>query len=272
MSGRITAHRVARVLASLTGSQKLLLEHLATAKLLSGSQLRRLTDSRSVYERRALQRDLKTLTELRVFARLARRVGGVRAGSDSFVYALDVVGQRILDPRPRRQWRRPWTPGVRVLGHTLAVSDLYVRLVEADRQGHLDLLHFATEPHCWRDFAGPGGARLTLKPDAHTVIATEDHELHYWIEVDRSTESLTWITDKAKAYSRYFNTGREQQQEGVFPLCLWIAPDQQRAAGLTDALARLPADHWQLHRVTTTDAAIYALTGQQQHVIEGTRP
>lgn len=274
MSGRITAQRVARVQASLTGSQRLLLEHLGTAKLLSGSQLRRLTDSRSVYERRALQRDLKTLTELRVFARLARRVGGVRAGSDSYVYALDVVGQRILDPRPRRQWRRPWTPGVRVLDHTLAISDLYVRLVEADRAGQLDLLHFATEPHCWRTFAGPGGARLTLKPDAQTVIATQDHERHYWIEVDRSTESLTWITDKAKAYSRYFDTGREQQAQGVFPLCLWIAPDQQRAAGLTDALARLPADHWQLHQVTTTDAAMYALTAQQQQqqLIEGTRP
>ena len=150
MSGRITLQRVARVQASLTGSQKLLLDHLATAKLLSGSQLRRLTGSRSVYQRRALQRDLKYLTEQRVFARLARRVGGVRAGSDSYVYALDVVGQRILDPRPRRQWRRPWTPGVRVLDHTLAISDLYVRLVEADRQGQLDLLYFATEPHCWR--------------------------------------------------------------------------------------------------------------------------
>lgn len=272
MSGRITLQRVARIQASLTGSQRLLLEHLGTAKLLSGSELRRLTDSRSVYQRRALQRDLKYLTEQRVFARLSRRVGGVRAGSDSYVYALDVVGQRILDPRPRRQWRRPWTPGVRVLDHTLAISDIYVRLVEADRQRHLDLLHFATEPHCWRDFAGPGGARLILKPDAHTVIATQDHEHHYWMEIDRSTESLTWITDKAKTYSRYFDTGREQQEQGVFPVCLWIAPDEHRAAGLTDALARLPADHWQLHQVTTTDSAIHALAGHQHHLIEGTRP
>lgn len=272
MSGRITLQRVAGVRASLTSSQKLLIEHLGTAKLLSGSQLRRLTESQSVYQRRALQRDLKQLTERRVFARLARRVGGVRAGSDSFVYALDVVGQRILDPRPKRQWRRPWTPGVRVLDHTLAISDFYVRLVEADREGQFHLFHFATEPHCWSDFAGPGGARLTLKPDAHTVIARLDQELHYWIEIDRATESLTWITDKARAYARYYDTGNEQETTGVFPLCLWIAPDQQRAAGLTDALARLPADHWQLHRVTSTDAAIHALTGQQQHLIEGTRP
>ena len=282
MSARITAKRVAAIQRQLHASEERIIEHLATAKLLTGRQLRSLTDSITIYQRRALQRDLKHLTDLRVLARLNRRIGGIKAGSDSFVYALDVVGQRIVHPEPRRQWRAPWTPSIRIVAHALAVSDLYVRLHNADQHHQFELLHFATEPHCWRSFTGPGGGRLILKPDAHVVVGTTtengDSEHHAWIEVDRNTESLTWITEKAKTYARYHTTGREQATQGVFPICLWIAPDEQRAAGLSAALARLPAEHWHLHQVTTTDHALRALTGDQpdepdqHHVIEGTTP
>lgn len=272
MSGRITAKRVALVHRQLNPAQECIVEYLATAKLLSGRQLRCLSDSSTIYQRRALQRDLKHLTELRVVARLGRRVGGIKAGSDSFVYALDVVGQRIVHPEPRRQWRPPWTPSVRILAHALAVSDLYVALHGADRSHRIELLHFAAEPNCWRTFTGPGGGRLILKPDAHVVVATEDSEHHAWIELDRATESLTWITEKAKTYARYHATGREQSTEGVYPRCLWIAPDDNRAAGLTDALSRLPSEQWQLHQVTTTDHALGALVGEEQPVTEGTTP
>ncbi len=271
MSGRITAKRVALVAQELTGPQTRIIEHLAVAKILTGQQLRSLTGSDSVYRRRALQRDLKHLSEVRVLARLGRRVGGVRAGSDGFVYALDVIGQRITDPAPRRQWRKPWTPGVRTLDHALAVSDLYVQVIEADRGQHLDLLWFSTEPRCWRSFTGPGGARLTLKPDAHVVLGVGEREHHAWCEIDRSTESLAWITEKAKVYARYHATGKEQAHEGVFPRCLWIAPDQSRAAGIAEALSRLPAGQWHLHHVTTSTDALQALTNEHQ-VIEGTTP
>lgn len=272
MSGRITARAVAATQAQLVANDYQLIEHLATAKLLTGKQLRILSSATTVYERRSLQRRLLRLTELRVMARLDRRVGGARAGSDSYVYALDVVGQRIVDDEPRRQWRKPWTPSIRILAHALAVSDLYVELMQAERNQDLELLHFAAEPACWRSFVGPGGAHLTLKPDAHVVLGIGETEQHAWIEMDRATESLTWITEKAKTYARYFATGKEQTRFGVFPRCLWIAPDQNRADGLTDALSRLPPDHWQLHHVTTTNGALEALTGQQQHLNEGPRP
>jgi len=272
MSGRVTAKWVAAIQAELVDSDFVLIEHLATAKLLTGKQLRVLVNAVTVYDRRALQRRLLRLTELRVLSRLNRRVGGKKAGSDSYVYALDVVGQRIVDSEPRRQWRKPWTPSIRTLAHALAVSELYVRLTEAERRGELELLQFAAEPFCWRSFVGPGGARLVLKPDAHVVIGVGDSEQHAWIEVDRNTESLAWITEKAKAYARYYWTGKEQSRFDVFPRCLWIAPDQQRAEGLTQALSRLPADQWQLHHVTTTNNALTALSGEQQPVIEGTQP
>jgi hypothetical protein len=261
MTGYVTTKRVAAIRNQLTRSDWTLLHNLDVTKLLSGRQLRQLQNAHTGTERRRLRADLRRLTELRVLARLNRRVGGVRAGSDSFVYTIDVVGQRLIDPSPRRQWRKPWTPGVRILVHALAVSDLYVNLVHADRDGLLELLSFASEPRCWRSFVGPGGARMVLKPDAHLIVGVGETELHAWIEVDRSTESLAWITEKAKAYHRYFLTGREQEQSGVFPRALWLAPDPKRASQLAEALSRLPAEHWQLHQVTTADQALAVLTG-----------
>lgn len=261
VSGHVTSKRVDGVRDQLTRSDWTLLDHLATTKLLCGQQLRRLVNASTPSEQRGLRRQLQRLTDLRVLGRLSRRVGGIRRGSDSFVYALDIVGQRLIDPSPRRQWRKPWTPNVRILDHALAVSDLYVELIEADRSGVLELLRFASEPRCWRSFVGPGGARMILKPDAHLIVGTGDTDQHAWIEVDRSTESLTWITEKAKAYHRYFVSGREQTTNGVFPRALWLAPEPKRASQLAEALSRLPAEQWQLHQVTTSDQALAVLTG-----------
>lgn len=272
MSGRITAKRVAHIQSQLGDDDLHVLKHLALTKLVCGHQVRRLTSSVSVHERRALQRRLLHLTELRVLSRLGRRIGGVKAGSDGYVYALDVVGQRIVDPEPRRQWRPPWTPSVRTLNHALSVSELYVRLVEAERTGSLELLSFTTEPACWRSFVGPGGARLILKPDAHLIVGTDETEIHAWIEMDMATESLAWITEKARTYGRYFATGKEQTQHGVFPTCLWIAPDQARANGLIDALSRLPAEDWQLHQVTTATDTLDDLLGQHQLITGEPQP
>jgi hypothetical protein len=265
MSGRVTAKRVALVRDQLSSSDWKLIGHLATTKLASGRQLRSLINAHTSTETRRLRADLQRLTELRVTARLNRRVGGVRSGSDSFVYALDVLGQRITDPTPKREWRRPWTPTVRILDHGLAATDLYVSIVDADRSGELELLRFATEPACWRTFTGSGGGRLVLKPDAHIIVATDESERHAWIEVDRATESLGWITEKAKVYGRYFDSGREQERHGVFPRTLWIAPDAHRAEQLAGALGHLRAEEWQLHHVATTSTALQALIGREVH-------
>lgn len=272
MTRYVTAKRVATVRNQLSPSDWSLLDHLAITKLLTGQQLRRLVDATTTTRARRLRKRLQHLVELRVLGRLDRRVGGIRRGSESFVYALDVVGQRLIDPSPRRQWRKPWTPNVRILDHTLAVSDLYVELINADRSGVLELLSFTTEPRCWRPFVGPGGARMILKPDAHLIVGTGETEHHVWIEVDRSTESLTWITEKAKAYHRYFLTGREQTTTGVFPRALWLAPDPRRASQLAEALSRLPAEHWQLHQVTTSDQVLAVLTGINTNTDGDPRP
>jgi hypothetical protein len=259
MSGRITARVVTTTKARLTDTDRLLIGHLATVRQLSGRQIRDLVDAQTESPQRSIRRQLVRLTELRVIARLGRRIGGQKAGSDGFVYSLDVLGQRLVNDGPQRRWRRPWTPSPRVFDHHQAVSQVYVDLAVAARRGDLELISFRGEPRCWRSFVGPGGGRLHLKPDAQVVVADGEFEHHLWIELDRATESLPWIAEKAKAYERYFRTGREQERTGVFPRCLWLTTTPKRMDALITTLGRLPQEQWQLHQVALASDVVQAV-------------
>jgi hypothetical protein len=187
-----------------------------------------------------------------VLTRLDRTIGGQRAGSAGLVYALGPAGQRLLYPN-RRRFRPVWTPRTSYLRHALAVSELYVCLRELERSTSMELLAYESEPKCWRPYFGPGGARSILKPDALAVLGIDDYEDRYFIEADCSTEHRPHIVAKAKTYVRYWQSGREQVETGIFPYVLWVAPDEPRAAFLVDVLASLPPEHWQIFMVATAD-------------------
>src|SRR5262249_19171458 len=161
------------------------------------------------------------------------------------------------DPGGAR-YREPWTPGGGYLKHALAVSEIYVELMTD--KSEWKLLDFAAEPACWRYFNGLGGQRLVLKPDALILGSSADYEDRYFVEVDRATEPLTRILQKARLYVSYWQSGREQAAEGIFPQVLWITPTERRAQQITDALGTLDADAWQLFAVTTTELASRFIT------------
>jgi len=202
--------------------------------------------------------DLSALVERRVLARLERSIGGRRAGSEGWTYALDVAGKRLLNPGQRRQWK-PWTPDSHHLRHALAVSELYVQLRDLDRLGTVELEHFDAEPRCWRFFHGPGGAPLVLKPDAFVATATAEYLDSWFIELDRATEPMTVIIAKAKSYCRYWQSGREQMTEGVFPTVLFVVPDDSRQAQLVDMLSQLPTESAQLFQVAAADSVVRSM-------------
>lgn len=183
-------------------------------------------------------------------------VGGVRAGSAGFVYRLDVAGQRLVNRESDRRPQRPWNVGTMFLAHTLAVTELYVRLVEADRAGELELVDFATEPRCWRSFSGIGGARTVLKPDALISLRLGRFEDRWFVEVDRGTEATTTLARKCERYRQYWQSGVEQVRTGVFPRVLWLVPDERRYAALVDVLGRQPAESWQLFAVAREAEAV----------------
>jgi hypothetical protein len=263
---RITPARVAWVMERLGPRDLAIIQSLARVRVASAQQLQRLHffSSSPLSNARSARATLARLAQWRVLSRLERRVGGVRSGSASYVYALDGVGQRILDgarPIGGSRFRRPWTPSVSFVDHTLAVTELYVRLVEAERDGLLQVLAFDAEPACWRSFNGSGGEVVMVKPDAYSVLGVGEFEEHAFIEVDRGTESSQALRVKFDRYRAYWVSGREQRTKDVFPRVVWLVPDSGRQRQLVDIAGRQPAEAWQLFKVGLFEDAVSALTG-----------
>ena len=205
------------------------------------------------------------MTKLGILARLERRIGGIRAGSAGFIYYLGPAGQRLMgywSGQGLTRGRFRPEPGGRYVRHRLAVSELYVLAMQAEREGTLDLLSFDAEPDCWRMSGdGFGGAR-TLKPDAFARIGLGAYEDRYFIEVDLASESRSVIAAKVRAYLDYFNSGTEQTQHDIFPRVLLLTTTEERKAALVKTCSRLPAESWALFTITTLDQALPVLSGE----------
>jgi hypothetical protein len=211
---------------------------------------------------RARQRVLARLIRERLLSHLARRIGGVRAGSGGLVLALGPVGQRVLATDGPR--RRSHEPGLRFVDHTLAISQLVVDVTVASRQGRLELLACQAEPQSWRQFAGFGGRRV-LRPDAFLALGVGEYELRWFVEVDRSTESLPTVRRKCHLYAEYYQSGTEQAEGGgVFPRVCWVVPDEGRAERLRQAIARDLSLPERLFTVTTSERTVAVLSSNEQ--------
>lgn len=245
----------------LSERDRRILEHVAQLRLLHARQIQSLLfpdeqHASAASAARCCRRVLERLTRERLLVRLERRVGGVRAGSASFIYAISPIGHRLTQPVGTR--RRLREPSLRFVDHTLAVSDLLVAVTLHARGGAWELVRWQSEPNSWREVVTLGGT-VVLRPDLFVVLAVREYELRWFIEVDRATEHLPAITRKCRLYNTYYRSGTEQRQHRVFPRILWIAPTEQRAAWLKDAIAadrRLAAG---LFAVTTTAQALTEL-------------
>lgn len=210
---------------------------------------------------RARQRVLGRLVRDRLLIRLERRIGGVRAGSAGFVFAVGPVGHRLL--AAGGQARRFQEPTSRFLDHTLATAQLVVDVGVASRRGLLDILVCQAEPRCHREFSGLGGRRV-LRPDAFLALGVGAYEWRWFCEIDRGSESVPVILRKCRLYADYYQSGQEQaKHRGVFPTVCWIVPDERRAERLRQAIdhdRHLPD---RLFVVTTSERALTVLTGGQ---------
>lgn len=222
------------------------LRDLARVRLLTGSQLERLHFAglaNKTTRGSARRRTLGRLTSLGLVATLPRRVGGERAGSAGLIYTLDARAQRERPlwaaaeaPSPTgSRARRPWAIGWPFVSHSLDVAELYVRLRESERAGELQLVRFDAEPAAW--FATADGP---MKPDAHVVIESGGWERHWWIEVDRGTESLPTLHRKLSRYVDLLHSGRAGP-EGVLPRVLVTALSGHRVEQIQAVIDQLQA-------------------------------
>lgn len=256
--GRLGRRGLTQLRAQLSERDLAVAGRVAQLKLMSGRQIERLHftvehHATALTAARTCRRVLERLVSDRLLVRLDRRVGGVRAGSASFVYGLGPVGQRVLGlDGPRRRFREPTATFV---AHTLAISERVVTLTLADRRGDFELLELEAEPACWR----PLGAQQ-LRPDLFVSLGAEEYEYRYFIEIDLGTESLPRLIAKCQTYDAYYRTGAEQRRHGVYPRVLWIMHDEHRTAKLRDLIERSRSLTPELFVVTTDESAFDVLT------------
>jgi hypothetical protein len=209
---------------------------------------------------RTCRRVLERLTRAGVLCRLERRIGGVWAGSVSYVYALTTLGYRLVLGGDGIRVRR-YEPSAEFLDHTLAVAQLAVDLQRLARLGSIDLVDIQPEPGCWRRFtAGLDGVQI-LKPDLSVALKVSDYEYHWFVEVDLSTHSAAAVVRKCRLYDRYWATGIEQDRSGLFPRVLFVAPNARRAGLLERAIDSAHRLNAKLFAATTTADAMAYLTG-----------
>ncbi|MGA7705762.1 MAG: replication-relaxation family protein [Solirubrobacteraceae bacterium] len=262
-SSRLSPRKLASIRERLSARDLAILTAVARFRVLSGEQLQRLYWPEGSPETRArlARHGLARLSHLGVITPLARRVGGVRSGSKGLTFAVGLSGQRLLaSEASTRRARHPYTPGERYLAHTLAVAQIYVELVEAERRDACDLLAFHAEPACWRAYLGPFAARLMLKPDAYIKLGVGEYEFSWLLEMDMATEALTTIERKARRHLDYHRSGDARRNHGVSPRVVWIVPDQKRLDAIQIALGRLPAEAGRLFAVATSADAVTFLT------------
>jgi hypothetical protein len=250
MSMYLTAARLAELDAQLSDRDRAVVRRISGLRFVSGAQLIRLhfADVPGRTAREALLR----LNRLDVLERLPRTVGGVRAGSAGYVYRLGSAGQRLAvlhGWQPAGSKNRAHVPGTLFVAHALQVAELHTLLVEADRQGRIELIELAGEATSRRSYGGPLGPRV-LKPDSYVRLGAGDYEFVYFIEVDRGTEGSQALSAKLHQYVEYEASGGEQAERGVFPLTVWLTPDNGRAEVIADCIKRLPRPARALFRTT----------------------
>lgn len=250
MSGPyLTAARLGELDAQLSDRDQAILRRVSELRFVSGAQLTRMhfLDVPARTARAALLR----LTRLDVLERLPRPVGGVRAGSAGYVYRLGAAGQRLAAVhgwQPTQRQRRAHVPGTLFVAHALQVAELHALLVEADRQGRIELIELSGEAAARRSYGGPLGPRV-LKPDSYVRLGAGDFEFVYFIEVDQGTEGSRALISKLRQYVEYEASGIEQAERSVFPLTVWLTPDVKRAEVIEDCIERLPRPSHELFAV-----------------------
>ncbi len=259
---RLGRRQLAAIAAGLTDRDHAVLLSLAELHFLTSRHVERLhfgsPTTTPLAAARASRRALVRLHGLRLVDRLERRIGGVRAGSASHVVTLAPLGSRLLALQNRRRSRQPSTTH---LDHVLEVAELVVRLHEAASAGRLEHVGYQGEPACWQTFLAPHGGRSVLKPDLRLSLDAGDHELHWYVEIDRGSEHQPVLRRKNQTYLDAWREGTETTSDGVFPRVCWVVPDQQRQGVIEQVIASLrpPTGMFQ---VTTTIQAVEVLLDQ----------
>ncbi len=235
-----------------------ILTSLMVSRYLSTAQIRRLhfyDHASGVASARATNRALSKLKNLQLIAALKRRIGGVRAGSASYIWMITEAGVRLLhlmNPERYAPTRhRVSEPTEAFVAHALMVAEIWLTGIEAAREGIISIMNVEHEPVCWREFVSRDGARSICKPDLFLTTTDGEFEDRWFIEADRESEPLSRIDRTCRRYQEYCDSGREQKASGVFPAVVWVVPRAIRREAIEGRIRAEKDLKSQLFRVVT---------------------
>lgn len=244
LNSRISKQKTFEFSRLLSSRDIAILRTLYFTNFLTSDQMKRLFFSNNLTDlsaKRASNRNIKKLEELKLIRKLKRQVGGVSGGSAQNIVQLSVAGFRVLQVRfPEKRWvirKRSEAPKLLFLEHTLMISETYTQLKSLEHHGKILELQADFEPDAWRNFVSENTD--ILKPDLFVTLVSQNNlefQDSYFFEIDRDTESLNRILSKCKTYVSYFNSGIEQRLNGVFPFVVWLVPDTRRKAQIEQRL------------------------------------
>ena len=269
MTGLSQSARLAALAGRLSERDRAVVADAVRLRFVTAGQLSRLHFAaipQPVTRVRRVQRTLGRLVAHGLLVRCHRRVGGVRAGSASFTYGASAEGIRLvglLDGRGIPRARSMHEPGTSFVDHSVACCEAYVRIIEAERTGRLELLEHQAEPDCWRWYLGAIGARLSLRPDAFVALGVGQFEQRSFVEIDRGTEGTTALRRKLSAYLDYWRSGTEQQAHEIFPRVVWQVEGDKRIGVLRALIDELPTASRALFVVTEAAGVVDRLCGSE---------
>jgi hypothetical protein len=256
---RVRVPYVEQLAERLSSRDWLILNTLNRIRLATGSQLERLHFSELAGRSRSVKRGqvLKRLVDVGALVALERRVGTANRGSAKQCYALDSGGHRLVRLRAgntplETHARRPRVPSDRLTKHTLAVSELYVELVERSRLGGFTLGDFQVEG----DAYWPNGLGGWMKPDAFIRLENGKTIDYWWYEADMprhdsdlANESLPTVRNKCLVYLDFVQRG-QLGPDGVVPRVAIGEPTSKQRDAVRAVVDELPAPAGSLFRIT----------------------
>jgi hypothetical protein len=236
----------------LSTRDSMILLTLNRIRIATGAQLERLHFYELSGRSRSVKRGqvLKRLTDTAVVTSVERLIGAAKGGSEQQRYLLDTAGYQLVRlhfnrESPKTRVRRPRVPGDRYIAHAVAITELYVDLVEGARLGRFALGEFQVEA----DAYWPDGLGSLLKMDAFVRLERGETADYWWYEADMATEDLmTTIREKLLKYLDFVQRG-QLGPDGVIPRVLFGALTAKRREVLQDVVDELPSPADSLFRI-----------------------
>jgi hypothetical protein len=272
---RVRMPYVEQLAERLSTRDWIILLTLNRVRLATGLQLERLHFYELTGRSRTVKRAdvLKRLTDAGALVPLERLIGASTGGSAGQSYVLDTAGSQLLRlhfnrEAPEARVRRPRAPGGQFVKHMLAVTDLYVELVERARLGEFTLGEFQVEA----DAYWPDGLGGRIKPDAFARLDRGDTSDYWWYEADLprhdsdlANESLPITQGKILTYVNFAQRG-QLGPDGVVPRVLFGEPSMRRQTAVQSLVNESPESAQSMFRVAMMrDAAQVMVAEITQH-------